>query len=119
MDYEPYLTDCQWDKLNQDLPGTKGTIGRPGVDNRRFVEAVIWLIQAGAPWRKLPRVYGNWNSVFRRFTSWKNLGVWNRIFLRLSQFPDMAYIMIDSSIVRAHQNAAGAKKKMEVNKNKI
>jgi transposase len=64
----------------------------------------------GAPWRDLPDVFGEWNSVFRRFSRWSAKGIWWRIFAALSDDPDFEYLIIDSTIVRAHQHAAGAKK---------
>jgi transposase len=66
--------------------------------------------RAGAPWRDLPPEFGGWNSVFRRFRRWAKTGVWERIFNALMEDPDFEYLIIDSTIVRAHQHAAGAKK---------
>ena len=65
--------------------------------------------RAGAPWRDLPPAFGNWNSVFQRFRRWAKKGVWERIFNALVESPDFEYLIIDSTIVRAHQHAAGAK----------
>ena len=78
-----------------------------------FVDAVLWLVRAGAPWRDLPEEFGNWNSVFRRFRRWAKKGVWQRLFTELGENPDLEYLIIDSTIVRAHQHAAGAPKKGE------
>jgi transposase len=64
----------------------------------------------GSPWRDLPEVFGDWNSVFRRFSRWSIKGVWWRIFEAMSDDPDFEYLIVDSTIVRAHQHAAGAKK---------
>ena len=80
-----------------------------GEDNRLFVDAVLWLARAGAPWRDLPEEFGHWNSVFQRFRRWAKKGVWERIFKALVENPDFEYLIIDSTIVRAHQHAAGAK----------
>ena len=63
-----------------------------------------------APWRDLPSEFGNWNSVFQRFRRWAKKGVWERVFNALAEDPDFEYLIIDSTIVRAHQHAAGAKK---------
>jgi transposase len=86
---------------------TRGSSGR---DNRLFVEAVLWLVRTGVPWRDLPEGFGPWNSVFRRFSRWSRKGVWWRIFAAMSDDPDFEYLIVDSTIVRAHQHASGAKK---------
>jgi transposase len=64
------LTDGQWQRIEPFIPGKKGDKGRHGDDNRLFVDAVLWLVRAGAPWRDLPEEFGKWNSVFRRFRRW-------------------------------------------------
>ena len=104
------LTDEEWDRIEAMLPGREGDPGGRGEDNRLFVNAVIWLARAGAPWRDLPVRYGKWNSVFQRFNRWSKAGVWERVF-RALQTPDLAAIMLDSTIVRAHQHAAGSPEK--------
>jgi putative transposase len=88
-------------------PDQKGSTGR---DNRMFVEGVLWIVRTGSPWRDLPEAFGDWNSVFRRFSRWNIKGVWWRIFEAMSDDPDFEYLIVDSTIVRAHQHAAGAKK---------
>ena len=74
-----------------------------------FVEAVLWIARTGSPWRDLPAQFGKWNSIFVRFNRGSKTGVWQRIFAALSDDPDFEYLIIDSTIVRAHQHAAGAK----------
>lgn len=103
------LQDHQWERMAPHLPGKPGDPGRSGVDNRLFVEAVLWLARTGSPWRDLPCSFGNWNSVFIRFSRWSKDGVWDRLFTAMADDPDFEYIMIDSTIVRAHQHAAGKK----------
>src|SRR5215470_132421 len=83
----------------------KGSTGR---NNRMFVEGVLWIVRTGAPWRDLPEVFGEWNSVFRRFSRWSQK-LWQRVFEAMSDDPDFEYLIIDSTIVRAHQHASGAK----------
>lgn len=103
------LRDDQWKKIEGFLPGRKGTVGVTAADNRLFIEGVLWIARTGAMWRELPARYGKWNSVFQRYNRWSKTGVWERIFQKLSDDPDFEYLMIDSTIVRAHQNSAGAK----------
>jgi transposase len=103
------LTDAQWRRIERLVSGKEGDKGRHGEDNRLFVDAVLWLARAGAPWRDLPEEFGHWNSVFQRFRRWAKKGVWERIFNALVENPDFEYLIIDSTIVRAHQHAAGAK----------
>jgi putative transposase len=104
------LTDGQWHRIEPLIPGKAGDKGRHGDDNRLFVDAVLWLVRAGAPWRDLPEEFGKWNSVFKRFRRWAKKGVWKRLFSELGENPDLEYLIIDSTIVRAHQHAAGAQK---------
>jgi putative transposase len=103
------LTEAQWGRIEQLLPGKVGDRGRHGEDNRAFVDAVLWIARSGAPWRYLPTELGNWNSVFQRFRRWAKKGVWESVFNELVECPDFEYLIIDSTIVRAHQHAAGAK----------
>jgi putative transposase len=103
------LQDHQWKRMEPHLSGKKSDPGRTGDDNRLFVEAVLWLARTGSPWRDLPEVFGNWNSVFTRFSRWSKSGAWDRLFAAMADDPDFEYIMIDSTIVRAHQHAAGKK----------
>jgi transposase len=104
------LTDEEWRRIEPLVPGKKGDKGRHGADNRLFVDAVLWLVRAGAPWRDLPEEFGKWNSAFKRFRRWARKGVWKRLFTELGEHPDLEYLIIDSTIVRAHQHAAGAQK---------
>jgi putative transposase len=103
------LEDHVWERMAPLLPGKVCDRGRSGADNRLFVEAVLWLARAGAPWRDLPEIFGNWNSNFVRFSRWSKAGVWDRLFTAMADDPDFEYILIDSTIVRAHQHAAGKK----------
>jgi putative transposase len=103
------LEDRVWERMAPHLPGKAGDPGRSGTDNRLFVEAVLWLARTGIPWRDLPAVFGSWNSNFVRFSRWSKAGVWDRLFTVMAQEPDFEYILIDSTIVRTHQHAAGKK----------
>ena len=105
------LRDDQWDRLKDLLPGREGVVGRPARDNRLFVEAVLYRYRAGIPWRDLPDRFGDFRVVHTRFSRWAVRGVWKAVFDRLALDADNEYAMIDSTIVRAHQHSAGAKKK--------
>ena len=92
------------------LPGRKGAPGRPAVDNRLFLYAVLWIAKTGAPWRDLPEHFGDWNNTWKRFDRWAKKGVWKRVFDAL-QDPDLEWLILDSTVIRAHPHAAGAKKR--------
>lgn len=83
--------------------------GRSGRNNRLFMEAVLWIVRTGSPWRDLPSQFGNWNTVFRRFRDWREADVFKRIFDALTHEPDMEYAMIDATIVKVHRHGQGAK----------
>jgi transposase len=104
------LSDGQWERIAPLIIGRPDQKGSTGRDNRMFVEGVLWVVRTGSPWRDLPEAFGEWNSVFRRFSRWSAKGVWWRIFEAMSDDPDFEYLIIDSTVVRAHQHAAGAKK---------
>ena len=105
------LRDDQWDRIKDFLPGREGHVGGTAVDNRLFVEAVLYRFRAGIPWRDLPERFGDWKIVHQRFGRWAKSGVFNRIFTLLASDHDNEYMMIDATIVRAHQHSAGARKK--------
>jgi transposase len=89
--------------------GKPGDPGRSGKDNRLFVEAVLWIVRTGSPWRDLPPAFGHWNSVDTRFRDWVRAEVWKRLFEGVSDEPDMEYAMADATIVRVHRHGQGAK----------
>ena len=103
------LSDAQWERVAPLLPGKVGDPGRSGGDNRLFLEAVLWMVRTGAPWRDLPELFGSWNSVFRRFRRWAQAGVFERLFQILSGDPDFEYALIDGTIIRVPQHGTGAK----------
>jgi transposase len=108
------LRDEQWNRIEALLPGKVSDAGRTGADNRRFVEAVLWIARTGSPWRDLPKAFGPWNSVYKRFARWSDSGVWHRVFEELAKDADFEEVFLDSTIVRAHQHAAGAAKKTAI-----
>jgi len=103
------VSDAMWAKVAMLLPGKASDRGVTARDNRLFLEAVLWRVRTGQPWRDLPSDFGNWNSVFQRFRRWAVAGVFDRIFERLSGEPDLEYALIDGTIVSTHQKASGAK----------
>ena len=102
------ISDAIWVLLAPLLLGRAGQRGRIAQDNRRFINAVFWILRAGAPWRDLPPSYGKWNSVAKRFRRWCKNGVWERILEALINDPDYEWLMIDASHAKVHPHAAGA-----------
>jgi transposase len=110
------LNDQRWARIAEMLPGKKSDPGRTAKDNRLFVNGVLWVLRSGAQWDELPERYGKWKSVHKRFTRWAENGVWERVFAALIDDPKNEYVMLDATLVRAHQQAAtgkGAAKKGE------
>ena len=103
------ITDYAWSLLEPLLPGKASDRGVTAKDNRLFLEAVLWRVRVGGPWRDLPPGFGAWNSIFRRFRRWAQSGVFDHIFEAVSGDPDFEYVMIDGTIVSVHQKASGAK----------
>jgi transposase len=101
------IKDADWQRIQHLLPGQEGQPGVTAKDNRLFINAVLWIAKTGAPWRDLPERFGNWNSVWKRFDRWCRKGVWQRIADAL-QDPELKQLILDSTIIRAHQHAAGA-----------
>jgi transposase len=110
------LTDAQWARLRPLLPPQHPATGRPAHDHRTVVNALLWRLKTGAPWRDLPERYGPWSTVYSRFRRWQRAGVWDRVLATLQQAGDGRGALdgslhfIDGTTVRAHQHAAGAKK---------
>ena len=105
------LRDDQWERIRDLLPGREDTVGVTAKDNRLFVDAVLYRYRAGIPWRDLPERFGDFRVVHTRFSRWAKSGVWVKVFEHLAGDADNEYVMIDSTIVRAHQHSAGARKK--------
>jgi transposase len=103
------LRDEDWERVRELLPGRVGQRGAPAKDNRLFLDAVLWIAKTGAPWRDLPERFGKWNSVWRRFDRWARQGIWQKLF-NAFQDPDLEWLVLDSTVVRAHPHAAGARK---------
>lgn len=103
------LNDEQWERIAPLLPGKEGDPGRTAEDNRLFLEALLWLVRTGAPWRDLPEHFGKWSSVWKRFRRWSENGVFERVFQELSGDPDFEYALVDGTIVKLHRHGTGAK----------
>jgi len=103
------ISDHQWELLEPQLPGRKGRTGRPAKNNRKFINAVFWILRTGSPWRDLPPCYGGWKNTHRRFTRWRDKGTWERLFHLLMEEPDFEWLMIDASHVKLHQHGTGAR----------
>jgi transposase len=103
------LTDAQWRLIAELLPGKSDDPGRTAADNRLFVNAVLWVLRSGAHWHDLPPRYGKWKSVHTRFARWAKNGVWERMFEVLIKDRKNEYLMLDTTLVRAHQQAATGK----------
>ena len=116
MDRLVRLTDEQWARLEPNLPPATKTGGRNAKPHRPMVEAMVWILRTGAPWRDLPRSYGSWHSVYTRFSRWSESGVLAGLFEALARERDSDGYLIDATIVRAHQDASGAAKKGGVKK---
>lgn len=102
-----YTIEKVWPKLVKFFVKEDGVYIKNELKTKRFIEAVIWMLRSGAPWRMLPREYGNWNSVFDRYNAWSLKGIWTRFFEFCIQDPSLEWVSIDSTIVRAHACAAG------------
>lgn len=105
------LTDEEWAVLEGLLPSERGRKARPAHDNRRFLNGMLHVLRVGCPWRDMPERYGKWNSVYVRFRRWAEQGVWDAMLATLVEFglTDDWQHMIDSTTVRGHVSAAGAK----------
>ena len=103
------ISDDLWDLLRDHLPGGKGKVGRRATDNRTFINAVLWVLRTGAPWRDLPPDYGDWKNTHRRFSRWRDKGLWETLLHVVMDEPDFAWLMIDASHGKVHPHATGAK----------
>ena len=98
------LSDVQWSRIEGLLPDRVETVGRTATDN--LINGVLWVLRSGAHWHDLPERYGKYKSVHKRFSRWSASGVWEKVFRDLVADRRNLYLMIDSTIVRAHQQAA-------------
>ena len=106
------LTDFEWSVMGPLLPNKPR--GVPRVDDRRVLNGIFWVLRSGAPWRDLPVRYGPYTTCYNRFNRWRKSGVWDRLMDAITEAYDGDVQMIDSSSVRVHQHAAGAKRGVEI-----
>ena len=106
---ERFIEDSAFDRMYEYLRSERGIHTGDKQKVRRFLEAIYWMARSGSQWRFLPSEYGYWNSVYQRFEDWSDKGIWRRMFQYFSRDKDMEWLMIDSTIVRAHACASGAK----------
>lgn len=105
------VTDAEWQIIGSLLPTERGRGCRPAHDNRRFLNGMLYVLRVGCPWRDMHERYGKWNSVYVRFWRWAEQGVWDTLLQTLVDFglTDDWQHMIDSTTIRGHSQAAGAK----------
>jgi transposase len=116
------LTDEQWERLKPLLPPQKPATGRPSKDHRTVINGMLWIMRTGAPWEDLPESYGSHKTVSSRFYRWRKAGIWDKILAEVQKDADTKgqveweLHFVDSSIVRAHQHAAGARRALGAKK---
>ncbi|MEG6551725.1 IS5 family transposase [Desulfocurvibacter africanus] len=107
--YQQELSDSQWARVKDYLPAELGRACRPARDNRQMVNAILYIMRTGAPWRYLPKEYGPWQSAYTRYSRWTKAGVWKMVLGELSKDREVKNLLIDSTYVKAHQHSSGAK----------
>jgi transposase len=109
------VTNEQWAQLEPLLPPQKPKTGRPNLPHRQVINGILWVLRTGAPWEDMPLRYGNHKTAWSRFDRWRKAGIWTRVLAALQDAADDAGTLdweihfVDSTVVRAHQHAAGAK----------
>jgi transposase len=106
------LSDFEWSVIQPLLPNKPR--GVPRVDDRRVLNGIFWVLRSGAPWADLPERYGHRTTCYNRFVRWRKAGVWDRLMDAITEAYDGNIQMIDSSSVRVHQQAATAKRGVEI-----
>ena len=104
-----YISEMAWSKIFNFLKEQENIYIKAEKCCKRFIEAIFWITRTGAQWRELPEEYGKWNSIFSRFNSWAKKNIWDALLAFCAEDPDLEYVMIDATIVRAHACSAGYK----------
>lgn len=102
------LSDVEWAVIKPLLPNKVRGVAR--VDDRRVLNGIFYILRTGSPWRDLPERYGPYTTVYNRYNRWAKAGIWVNIFNALAERSPQSMALIDSSVIRAHQHAAGGKK---------
>jgi transposase len=110
------FNNYQWEKILAFLKTCPNIYIGQENECRNFLEAVFWITRSGSQWRLLPEKYGNWNSIYKRFARWSQAGIFEKLFEQISNDRDLEYLLIDSTIVRAHACSAGAQKNTALNR---
>lgn len=108
------LSEAQWVRIKNLLPPEKKPHGgRPGKSNREMLNAILYWLNTGVPWRDLPERFGPWQSVYSRFRAWTLAGVWETVLAQLiaQDLVDETTLMLDSTTIKVHQHASGVKKR--------
>ena len=103
------ISDEVWKLIEPHLPGQVGQWGRVAGNNREFVNAVLWILRTGAPWRDLPPDYGKWNTQAKRYARWCKNGIWENMHSKLVKIPELKLLMVDGSHIKVHQHGTGAR----------
>ena len=108
------LTDAEWERLAPLLPPERPQVGRPNKAHRGIINGILWKLRTGAPWRDLPERYGPWQTCADRLYRWRRDGTWDRLLAQVQTKADAVgevawEVSVDSSVVRAHQHATGAR----------
>lgn len=106
------LSEAEWRLIEPLLPDKPRGVAR--VDDRRVINGIFYVLRTGSPWRDLPERYGPYTTVYNRYNRWARAGVWLRVFEALAARSPQSMHLIDSSIIRAHQHAAGAKRGVRI-----
>jgi len=106
------LSETEWRLIEPLLPNKPRGVAR--VDDRRVVNGIFYVLRTGSPWRDLPERYGPYTTIYNRYNRWAKAGVWLRIFETLAARSPRSMQLIDFSIIRAHQHAAGGKKGVRI-----
>jgi transposase len=106
------LNEAEWRLIEPLLPDKPRGVAR--VDDRRVINGIFYVLRTGSPWRDLPERYGPYTTIYNRYNRWAKAGVWLRMFEALAARSPQSMQLIDSSIIRAHQHAAGAKKGVRI-----
>lgn len=107
------MSEGQWNKIKGLLPPERRPQGgRPAKINRDMLNAILYWLNTGIPWRDLPERYGPWQTVYSRFRTWTRAGVWERVFHTLiaQDLAEETTLMLDSTTVKVHQHGSGLKK---------